>query len=142
MKVRSTIGVLAIVALTQAGCATHVESLSLQPVTSQAAAQKDVALYFGSQAHPGVKRKLGERTQSVRIARKNDDKQASCDQALADALQKLRGYARDHQANAVINISTRFHSTETSSNTNYTCGLSTSAASIIVRGDVVVLESQ
>jgi len=141
MKVRSTIGVLAIVALTQAGCATHVESLSLQPVTSHAVAQ-DVALYFGSQAHPGVKRKLGERTQSVRIARKNDDKQASCDQALADALQKLSGYARDHQANAVINISTRFHSTETSSNTNYTCGLSTSAASIIVRGDVVVLESQ
>ncbi|CAB3765514.1 signal peptidase [Paraburkholderia humisilvae] len=141
MKVRSTIGVLAVVAMTQAGCATHVESLPLQAVTSQSAAQTDIALYFGTQAHPEVKRSLGERTQSVHIARKSDGK-ASCDQALADALQKLRGYAHEHQANAVINISTRFHSTETSSDTNYTCGLSTSAASIIVRGDVVVLEAQ
>jgi len=142
MKVKSMIGVLAVVAFTQAGCATHIESLPLPPVTDRGAPGNEVALYFGKQPHAQVKRTLGERTQSARIARRSDDRAQSCNQALAEALQKLRAYAYDHQANAVINITTRFHSTETESDTAYTCGLSTSAASINVRGDVVVLDSK
>jgi uncharacterized protein YbjQ (UPF0145 family) len=142
MRVKSITAALAIVAFTQAGCATHVQSLPLQPVTNPSTSQNDdVALYFGKATHPEVKRTLGERTQSARIARRTDGPE-SCNQALNDALQKLRSYARDHHANAVINISTRFHSTETESDTVYTCGLSTSSASINVRGDVVVLESK
>jgi hypothetical protein len=41
----------------------------------------------------------------------------------------------------VIDVSTRFHSTETNSSTDFTCGVSPSAAAIAVRGQLVVLEA-
>ena len=42
---------------------------------------------------------------------------------------------------AVVNVKTRFHSTETASATNYTCGVSPSAAAIAVEGERVVLQT-
>jgi hypothetical protein len=72
---------LAIVALTQAGCATQVKSLPLQPAAGKPAAGSDVAVYFGSQTHPAVQRQLGEVSYSVRIAaRRSPRRWASCAQ--------------------------------------------------------------
>jgi uncharacterized protein YbjQ (UPF0145 family) len=136
-----TLGALAIVALTQAGCGTQIKSLPLQSVAAHTDTANDVALYFGSQTHPAVQRQLGGVSYSVRVARSTDGPEASCDKALAEALGKLRANAKDHGANAVINVTTRFHSTETASDTAYTCGVSPSAAAIAVKGERVVLQS-
>jgi uncharacterized protein YbjQ (UPF0145 family) len=130
-----------LVTVTQAGCATQVKSLPLAPVPAVASQGTDVALYFGAQDHPAVQRQLGRVSYSVRIARTTDGPEASCNKALAQALQKVRTDAREHGANAVVNVKTRFHSTETASATNYTCGVSPSAAAIAVEGERVVLQT-
>lgn len=142
MKNVSTLGALVIASAMLAGCATHVTSLPLQPVVAQATSQQQVALYFGSQAHPMVKKKLGKTSQSVRIARSTDIRDDACNRALTDALDKLRAYAHEHHANAVINIKTSFHKAETDSATHFTCGVSGSAAALRVRGEMVVLEAR
>jgi len=142
MKIKCTLSVLAVVALTQTGCATKVTSLPLQAALQQTAPASDVALYFGSQDHPAVKTQLGAASESARIARRTGGPEISCNEVLAQALQKLRTYAHDHNGNAVINIKTSFHTTETASPTDFTCGVSMSAAAVRVRGDVVVLETK
>jgi len=137
---RGAAAVAAAVALL-AGCATHVVSLPLQPDAATSATGSAVALYFGSQPHPDVERHLGSVSHSVRVARTTDGQQASCNLALAEALRQLRFDATKKEANAIINITTRFHSTKSDSPTDYTCGVSTSAAAIAVRGDLVVLRA-
>ncbi len=139
MKRMYGLGALAVVALTQAGCATQVMSLPLAAAGGQS--RGGVPVYFGQQDHPAVRSQLGDVSYSVRIARKVAGPEDACHQALAEAVQKLRAAAHDRQANAVIGVSTRFHSTETSSSTDFTCGVSPSAAAIAVRGQLVVLES-
>lgn len=134
------VAVVTLVTLTQAGCATQVKSLPLAPVSAASSQGADVVLYFGAQAHPAVQRQLGRVSYSVRIARTTDGPEASCNKALAQALQKVRADAREHGANAVVNVKTRFHSTETASATDYTCGVSPSAAAIAVEGERVVLQ--
>ncbi|HEX7911101.1 MAG TPA: signal peptidase [Paraburkholderia sp.] len=167
MKRTCVLGALAVVALTQAGCATQVMSLPLAaaggqsrggvPATvgQQAQAQTpgrsqrgnvsnpewSVPVYFGQQDHPPVKSQLGDVSYSVRVARKVSDPEGACHQALAEAVRKLRTAAHERQANAVIDVSTRFHSTETNSSSDFTCGVSPSAAAIAVRGQLVVLDS-
>nr|WP_175948560.1 signal peptidase [Burkholderia pyrrocinia] len=135
------LGSLAAVAITQAGCATQVKSLPLQLAVQQPAAGRGVALYFGSQAHPAVKQQLGDVSYSARVARGQDGAEASCNHALEQALDKLRAAAQQKNANAVIDVKTRFHDAETSSTTDFTCGVSPSAAAVAVRGDLAVLQS-
>jgi uncharacterized protein YbjQ (UPF0145 family) len=142
MKSKYAFGGLIVVVATLSGCATQVKSLPLAPVVAQSTPGARVALYFGSQEHPAVQSQLGQTTSSVRIARDANGQDASCNLALTAALEKLRAYARDRHANAVINIGTSFHSTESASATEFTCGVSPSAAALRVRGDVVVLDAQ
>jgi uncharacterized protein YbjQ (UPF0145 family) len=125
--------------MTLAGCATQVVSLPLGPVVAQPAAGSSVAIYFGSQPHPAVANQLGQASHSVRIARAEGGNDVSCNKVLADALDELRADAQKKGANAVINVKTRFHTTESDSATDYTCGVSQSAAAIAVSGDLVVL---
>ena len=135
------LGALVAVAITQAGCATQVKSLPLESAVQQPAAGSGVALYFGSQGHPEVQHQLGQVSYSARVARVQDGADASCGKALEQALSKLRAAAQEKNANAVINVQTRFHSTETRSATDFTCGVSPSAAAVAVRGDLVVLQN-
>jgi uncharacterized protein YbjQ (UPF0145 family) len=144
MKSKYALSGLVALVVTLSGCATQVKSLPLAPAVAQSAQSaqgEQVALYFGSQAHPAVQSQLGQSSQSVRIARETGGQEASCNRALADALQKLRAYAHERHANAVINIGTSFHSTESASATEFTCGVSMSAAALRVRGDLVVLNA-
>jgi uncharacterized protein YbjQ (UPF0145 family) len=138
-----TLCAAAIVSLTLAGCGTQIKSLPLQSAVPAATTTTgaDVALYFGAQPHPQVVRKVGDASHSVRVASAAAGPDASCNKALADALDKLRGDARDKGANAVINVKTRFHETVSDSATEYTCGVSPSAAAIAVTGDLVVLQA-
>ncbi|RQH05739.1 signal peptidase [Paraburkholderia dinghuensis] len=144
-----TLGAAAIVSLTMAGCGTQTRSLPLQPVasaaTANAAASQDagskVAIYFGAQPHPEIARHVGNASHSVRIARPAGSPEDACNKGLADALGKLRADAQQKGANAVINVKTRFHGTESDSDTDYTCGLSPSAVAIVVKGELVVLNT-
>ncbi|OAJ58162.1 signal peptidase [Paraburkholderia ginsengiterrae] len=139
MKRTYVLGALAVVALTQAGCATQVMSLPLAAAGGQS--RGGVPIYFGQQDHPSVKSQLGDVSYSVRIARKVAGPEDACHEALAEAVRKLRTAANERHANAVIDVSTRFHSTETNSSSDFTCGVSPSAAAIAVRGQLVVLDS-
>jgi len=139
MKRAGALGALVVMALTLAGCATQVKSLPLAAAGGQS--RGNVPVYFGQQDHPAVKSRLGDVSYSVRIARKVAGPDDACHEALADAVQKLRAAASERHANAVIDVSTRFHSTESNSSTEFTCGVSPSAAAIAVSGQLVVLES-
>ncbi|MGQ7936816.1 signal peptidase [Paraburkholderia sp. D1E] len=139
MKKCFVLGALAVVVLTQAGCATDVKSLPLAAAGGQS--RGGVPVYFGQQSHPAVKSQLGGVSYSVRIARKVLSPDDACHEALAEAVEKLRAAARERNANAVIDVSTRFHSTETNSSTDFTCGVSPSAAAIAVSGQLVVLDA-
>lgn len=139
MKRTYVLGALAVVALTQAGCATQVMSLPLAASGGQS--RGDVPVYFGQQDHPSVKSQLGDVSYSVRVARKVAGPEDACHEALAEAVRKLRAAANERQANAVIGVSTRFHSTESNSSSDFTCGVSPSAAAIAVRGQLVVLDA-
>lgn len=136
------LGALGVVAITQAGCGTQVRTLPIQQINAAPAMKTDVAVYFGTQGHPAVQQRLGEATFSVRIARSTQTADVSCQAAFADALGKLRDDARAHNANAVINVTTRFHDTTSSAPSEFTCGVSPSAAAIAVRGERVVLQPE
>ena len=139
MKKVLVLGALAVVVLTQAGCATDVKTVPLAAAGGQS--RGSVPVYFGQQSHPAVTTRLGDVSYSVRIARKVASPDDACHEALAQAVQKLRAAALERKANAVIDVSTRFHSTESNSSTDFTCGVSPSAAAIAVSGQLVVLEA-
>ena len=148
-KTYLTLSTAAIVSLTLAGCGSQRLTLPIQPAaslsTAKAGASTDaaakIAVYFGAQPHPEVARRVGDASHSVRVARATDGAEVTCNKALAAALDKLRADAQNKGANAVINVTTRFHGTETGSATEYTCGVSPSAAAIAVTGDLVVLQA-
>ncbi|MFL9892605.1 signal peptidase [Paraburkholderia sp. RL17-383-BIF-A] len=139
MKRTAVLGALAVVMLTQAGCATQVKSLPLAAAGGES--RGNVPVYFGQQPHPAVRTQLGDVSYSVRIARKVAGPDDACHEALAEAVRKLRAAANERHANAVIDVSTRFHSSESNSSTDFTCGVSPSAAAIAVKGQLVVLEA-
>lgn len=144
-----TLTIAAIFTLTLAACGTQLETLPLKPVTAaaktnataSAGVSPDVAIYFGAQPHADIVRSIGDVSHSIRVARATDGGEVSCNKALADGIDKLRADARQRGANAVINVTTRFHGSKTESTTEYNCGLSRSAAAIVVKGELVVLQA-
>ena len=139
MKRTLVLGVLTIAAATLTGCATQVKSLPLAAAGGES--RGGVPVYFGEQSHPAVKRALGDVSYSVRIARKVAGPDDACREALAEAIGKLRAAARERNANAVIDVTTRFHSSESNSSSEFTCGVSPSAAAIAISGRLAVLEA-
>ncbi|CAB3644802.1 signal peptidase [Paraburkholderia rhynchosiae] len=143
MKRTLVLGTLTIAAAMLTGCATQVKSLPLAAVGGGAGseARGGVPVYFGQQNHPAVKSQLGDVSYSVRIARKVAGADDACREALAEAIGKLRAAASARSANAVIDVTTRFHSSESNSSGDFTCGVSPSAAAIAISGKLVVLEA-
>ena len=139
MKRAWVLGALTIAAATLAGCATQVKSLPLAAAGGES--RGGVPVYFGEQSHPAVKRELGDVSYSVRIARKVAGPDDACREALGEAIGKLRAAARERNANAVIDVTTRFHSSESNSSSEFTCGVSPSAAAIAISGRLAVLEA-
>ncbi|MBW9103621.1 YbjQ family protein [Paraburkholderia phenoliruptrix] len=139
IKRAAMLSALTIAAATLAGCATQVKSLPLAAAGGES--RGGVPVYFGEQNHPAVKTDLGNVSYSVRIARKVAGPDEACREALAEAVGKLRAAARERGANAVIDIGTRFHSSESNSSREFTCGVSPSAAAIAVSGKLVVFEA-
>lgn len=144
MKLNSTITACVLALAAQAAMAGSVlHSFPLKPVLDTQPGGNDVALYFGSQTYPAVASQLGSDTEGAHVPRKYGvDDQTACDAALTQALRDLRSYARVHHANGVINIRTRFHGTETASDTDYTCATSSGAAALKVTGDLVSFDAK
>ena len=132
-------GMLALAAFMLAGCATQVRTYPL--ATAETAPPGSLPVYFGQQEHPPVRTRLRAVSYSVRIARQTSNQEQACHLALEEAVEKLRTAALDKHANAVIDVWTRFHDTQTGSTTEFTCGVSPTAASLAVTGELVVLES-
>ncbi|WP_334040033.1 signal peptidase [Burkholderia ambifaria] len=141
MKHKGHLAGMLVAASLLTGCGTVVRSLPL-PAAATAPDTSGVAIYFGTQPHPDVKTSIGPRSESVRVARGTQAEQPTCDQALAEALNRLRIYAKNHGGNAVVNVTTRFHEKRSESTSEYTCGVSGSAGAIAVSGDVVQLNAQ
>ncbi|KAB0643702.1 signal peptidase [Burkholderia latens] len=141
MKHKGHLAGMLVAASLLTGCGTVVRSLPLPPAATAADAS-GVAIYFGAQPHPDVKTSIGPRSESVRVQRGTQTEQPTCEQALSEALNRLRTYAKNHGGNAVINVTTRFHDKRSNSTTEFTCGVSGSAGAIAVSGDVVQLNAQ
>jgi len=144
MKTQLLLAASALAVLTQtAHAGTEVVTYPIKPVleSQRQLLAPDVALYFGDQPHPPVLAKLGDITKSSHPPRKTLTEVQVCNATLADALRQLSSAAHDHGANAVINITTHFHSTVSNDANNYTCGVSGVSAALRVRGELVTVES-
>ena len=148
MKTKLILATLAAVMLTQTGCTTKVRTLPMPAsVQTQSAPNaqnaKGVALYFGDQPHASVKKTIGVKNVARRVARAPEATlEDTCAVALNEALQELRDYARAQNANAVVNIKTRFQRKGASSATEFMCGASAVSSTLAVSGEVVQLDAQ
>ncbi|SAK58225.1 signal peptide protein [Caballeronia catudaia] len=141
MKVKFALGIVAGIVILQSGCTTQSQSLPM-PAEAQNQNKDGVALYFSDQPHAKVKTLIESKEVRVRVGRDPNSKEPMCNVALGKALQDLRGYARTKNANAVVNVTTRFQGKEISSSTEFKCGSSVTGATLAVRGDVVQLATE
>jgi uncharacterized protein YbjQ (UPF0145 family) len=147
MKTKLILATIAAVVLTQTGCTTKIRSLPMPAsVQTQSAPNaqnpQGVALYFGDQPHASVKKTIGVKEVARRVSRAPEAKlEETCVIALNEALQELRDYARAQNANAVINITTRFQHKSASSATEFMCGASAVSSTLAVSGEVVQLDA-
>ncbi len=141
MKTKFVLGIVAATVISQSGCTTQIRTLPM-PAEAQAQGKQGVALYFGDQSHAKVKKLIETKEVRARVPREMSGQEATCNIALSKALQQLRDYAGAIHANAVVNVTTRFQNTETSSSKQFTCGSSNNGSTIAVRGDVVQLDTE
>jgi len=141
MKTKIVLALMAGIVISQAGCTTHIRSLPM-PADVQTQSKQGVALYFSDEPHAGVKKLIETKEVRVRVPRDMNGQEATCNMALNQALKQLRDYASARQADAVVNVTTRFQHTETSSSKEFTCGASNNGSTLAVRGDVVRLDTE
>jgi uncharacterized protein YbjQ (UPF0145 family) len=141
MKSKILLGLVTGIVISQAGCTTQVRSLPM-PAEVRTQDKQGVPLYFGDEPHASVKKLIETKEVRVRLPRDMNTREATCNMALNDALKQLRDYASTHQANAVVNVTTRFQHSESSSSKEFACGASNSGSTIAVRGDIVQLATE
>ncbi|SAK86596.1 signal peptide protein [Caballeronia calidae] len=141
MKTKILLGLVAGIVISQAGCTTKILSVPI-PAEVKTQDKQGVAMYFGDQTHASVRKKLETKEVRVRVPGMMEGKEATCNAALGKAVNDLREYARTRQANAVINVKTRFQRTESSSATDFTCGASNNGSTLAVSGDIVQLDTE
>jgi uncharacterized protein YbjQ (UPF0145 family) len=141
MKTKYVLGIVAGIVMLQAGCTTQIHSLPM-PADLQTRNKQGIPLYFGDESHPHVKTLIETKEVRARVARVPEGQDTTCDIAVGEALQKLRDYAGEKHANAVVNVTTRFRHEEITSPRSYMCGSSNNGSTIAVHGDIVVLDAQ
>ncbi|BAN27557.1 hypothetical protein [Caballeronia insecticola] len=141
MKKKIVVGLIASIVLLQAGCTTQIRTLPM-PADVQTQSKQGVALYFGDEPHASVKKLIETKEVRVRLPRDMNGQDVTCNMALNQALKQLRDYASARQANAVVNVTTRFQRTETSSHKEFTCGASNNGSTLAVRGDIAQLANE
>ena len=144
MTRRLLIFVLAgLVCLSVAHAREDIVGFPIEPALSSDQAKEklgDVALYFGDQAHPKVVQKIGEWSTSKKTNAFNKSDQQACDWAFLTALITMQTRALREGGNAIINIKSNYKHVETSSETEYKCGVGNIIAGVAIKGTVVKIQ--
>lgn len=131
-------GMLLCVGAAQARDTLH--NFSVKDVLEQeehAARLEGIKFYFGDQAHPAVKRKLGHyKTNKKTNAFKKSDRVA-CEWAFMSAMVALHKRALAEGGDAVINIQSNYKSRPFKSDSEFQCGAGAIMAGVALKGDVV-----
>lgn len=99
-----------------------------------------VAMYWGDQPHPKIKKEHGV----FKVSKRTNGflKQAgdSCPHALASALIELQAQAERAGGNAVIGIKSNIKNNEESSVTEYSCLVGSMMVNVALKGTVVTIK--
>lgn len=96
-----------------------------------------IRLYFGSQRHPEIQRRLGTYTSVKKTNGVGKSDQRACKWAFLSAVITLQGRALREGGNAVVNIRSKYGKNVVSSTTDFECGAGAVIAGVTLIGDVV-----
>lgn len=96
-----------------------------------------IRLYFGSQSHPAIQRRLGTYTSVKKTSGVGKSDQRACKWAFLSAVITLQGRAVREGGNAVVNIRSKYGRNELSSTTDFECGAGAVLVGVTLVGDVV-----
>lgn len=96
-----------------------------------------IKLYFADQAHPSVVQAYGSgvANKTTNSFGKSDEK--ACQWVLLSSLIALQNQAREHGANAIINIESYYKKNPMASQTLYECHAGAIIAGVALKGDYV-----
>jgi hypothetical protein len=135
---------LAVLPLQGASAASdNILTLSLQDLAAHpdyaAKVPTDIKFFYGNQPAKAVK-VLGPVSVTRKSAKKYSDRPGSCRWAMFSALIGLAEEARLQGGNAVINIKSNFANVETSSETDFRCGVGNMMVGVALKGEIAVVE--
>jgi len=99
----------------------------------------DIRFYFGNQAHPEVKERLGEGVSNRKTNAVNKTDRRACEWTFLSALLSMQERARELGADAVINIESYYRKVPVRSATQYECHAGAVIAGVALRGEFVKL---
>ena len=97
----------------------------------------EIKLFFSGDTYPQVIKSYGIFTTSKRTNSFLKDKVESCEWALASALQHLQQIAVDHNAHAVIEISSNIKNNKNASNIHYDCLVGSMMVNVALQAKIV-----
>ncbi|MDR5801402.1 excinuclease ABC subunit A [Caballeronia sp. LZ001] len=100
----------------------------------------EIALYFGNQAHPEVATSSGEVSTNKKTLAKEAGDEPNCKHVFLSAIIQLQQAAKQHGADAVVNIRSNYKNEVRSSATEYTCGAGLALAGVALKGELVKLK--
>jgi len=101
--------------------------------------QGDIRFYFGDQAHPEVKERLGDGVSNRKTNAVNKTDKRACEWCFLSALLAMQERARELGADAVVNIQSYYRKVPVSSATQYECHAGAVIAGVAFKGEFVKL---
>ena len=98
-----------------------------------------IQLYFGSQEHPAVERKIGTWTSNKKTNAVGKSDTFACQWAFLSAMISLQQRAVKEGGDAVVNIRSYYYQNDFTSPTEFECGAGAIMAGVTMVGDVVKL---
>lgn len=101
--------------------------------------QGDVRFFFGDQAHPKVKERLGEGASNRKTNAVNKTDKEACEWAFLSALLAMQERALALGADAVVNIQSYYKKVPVKSATEYECHAGAVMAGVAFKGEFMKL---
>jgi uncharacterized protein YbjQ (UPF0145 family) len=101
--------------------------------------QGDIRFYFGDQAHPEVKERLGEGVSNRKTNAVNKTDKRAFEWVFLSALLAMQERARELGADAVVNIQSYYRKVTVGSATQYECHAGAVIAGVALKGEFVKL---
>lgn len=101
--------------------------------------QGGVRFFFGNQAHPEIKERLGEGVSNRKTNAVNKTDKEACEWAFLSAMLALQERALALGADAVVNIQSFYKKAPVKSETEYECHAGAVMAGIALKGEFVKL---